>query len=95
MTVLTGKIIYSSNAAASEFGNGISIVNVVTGAQYRLEGVAWFIWRELGNSQTVENLIKAVQEAYGILPDVSRQDVQQLLGELVQEGLVAQYEREK
>lgn len=87
-------LIVSENAVASEFGNGVSIMNLVTNAHYRLEGVARFIWLELSQGHIFkdrpdfEDLSAAIQNAYRVSSDVSRGDLESVLRDLLSAGLI-------
>jgi hypothetical protein len=87
-TPLSGALQISENAVASEFCLGVSILNITTGAYYRLEGVSWFVWRELATGCDFQDLCLAVQNAYQIDLDTSSKDLKNLLGDLIGNGLV-------
>lgn len=78
----------SENVIASEFGGGVSIVNLETNAYFRLEGVAWIIWRELAATPSFDDLCGAIQDMYQISRDVTAQDLQRLLSDLLRNGLI-------
>jgi hypothetical protein len=85
---LSGKLRISKDVIASEFGGGVSIMNLETNAQFRLEGVAWFVWRELAADTVFEDLCISVQDMYRVSRDVSERDLQQLLSDLLHNGLI-------
>lgn len=87
-------LVVSEHAIASEFGNGVSIMNLETSAYYRLEGVAWFVWLELTQGHIFddrpifEGLSADIQDAYRVSADVSRRDVGSVLRDLLRAGLI-------
>jgi hypothetical protein len=86
--LLSGKLRISKDVIASEFGGGVSIMNLETNAHFRLEGVSWFVWRELAADAAFEDLCKSVQDMYQVSRDVSGSDLQQLLSDLLHNGLI-------
>ena len=85
---ISGTVSVSEYAVASEFGDGVSIMNLETGAYYRLQGVAWFVWRELATLPTFEDLCVAIQDVYRVSPEVGARDLELLLRDLLRGGLI-------
>jgi hypothetical protein len=86
--LLSRTLRISGNVIASEFGGGVSIMNLETNAYFLLEGVAWFVWRELAAETTFVDLCSSVQDVYQVSRDVSGSDLQQLLSDLLHNGLI-------
>ncbi len=85
---ISGTLSVSEYAVASEFGDGVSIMNLETSAYYRLQGVAWFVWRELATAPTFEDLCVAIQDVYRVSPEISARDLESLLRDLLHGGLI-------
>jgi phage-related protein len=59
-----------------------------TGVYFGLNPVGAFVWEQLQNGSTVDQLVDAVKEQYEAEPRTIEADVKQLLSSLHSEGLI-------
>jgi Coenzyme PQQ synthesis protein D (PqqD) len=64
------------------------LINLSTGMYYSMTGAAAFIWSQLTQESTVDRLSQAVAGQYGIEHVQAHGDVERLVGELLDEGLI-------
>jgi hypothetical protein len=64
------------------------VLNLESERYYGLDGVGTRIWVLLSNSETIEQAYQVISNEYDVQPDVLRQDMNHLVQELVQQGLV-------
>jgi hypothetical protein len=78
----------SKEALHSAIGDDVVALNIENGRCYGMEEVTVAIWNLLAEPVSVDSICEKLIEAYDVRPDVCRQDVDRLIGQLEKEGLV-------
>ncbi|MGL5832635.1 MAG: PqqD family protein [Waterburya sp.] len=78
----------SSNHLYSEVADEAVILEVESGVYYGLNSVGVDIWRWLQQPQTEERLLDLVLEEYEVTPEKAEQDLQSILKEMLNAGLL-------
>ena len=73
------KVLVGEGLGAVDFGRLISLN----------ETAAW-VWEHLDEIASIDSLAQALCQEYDVSPEVARQDVERLVGEWVEAGVVAQ-----
>ena len=73
------KVLVGEGLGAVDFGRLISLN----------ETAAW-VWEHLDETASIDSLAQALGQEYDVSPEVARQDVERLVGEWVEAGVVAQ-----
>ena len=64
------------------------ILNLATGTYFGLNEVGTRVWSLLAEKQSMEDIVKALLAEFGVLEDVLRKDVGELMKQLHEKGLV-------
>ena len=64
------------------------LMHVEKGIYFGLNDVGALVWRELGSEATIEELCEAVISEFDVETDECKNDVQDLLAQLAEQGLV-------
>ena len=64
------------------------LLNLDSGTYYTLNEVGIFLWEHLNGDTPVRNLVEQVVEHYEVDPETARQDILELLEDLLREKLV-------
>ena len=86
--VLSGTVVAAGEVLSSELGAEHVLLNLRDGTYYGLEEAGSDIWRLLQKPITVSDLCRAIVESYDVEPGRCREDVGNLLRDLVDRGLV-------
>lgn len=78
----------SSNHLYSEVADEAVILDVESGVYYGLDSVGVDIWRWLQKPQTEDQLLDLVLEEYEVTPEQAEQDLQSILKEMLNAGLL-------
>ena len=78
----------SEHVVASEFGKGVSILHLKNNRYFRLEGVAWLVWRRMAEPCAITDIVDLLQSVYGIDRNQAAFDVDALLGDLIKNELL-------
>jgi len=81
-------VVIAGDVLSSELGSEHVLLNLRDSTYYGLDEVGGAIWKLLQAPISVEAICCAIGEAYDVEPDRCRQDVMNLLGELVERRLV-------
>ena len=73
---------------ARTLDDDLVILDVPSGRYFELNDVGALVWEHLDGSTTVEDLIDRVVADYDVDRDTAARDVQDLLGQLIEAGLV-------
>jgi hypothetical protein len=85
----------NAEAVVSEVIDGEAIViDLSTGIYYSLDGVGGAIWSLIEAERSIDDIVAAVVARYEVSPERAENDVEQVVAELVGEGLVVVSERE-
>lgn len=69
--------------------NDVVILNVGTGVYFGLEGAGGQMWRELVEHQSLEKAFEALKKQFDVKPDDLRRDLENMVHQLVEKGLVS------
>lgn len=84
----------SPNHLYSEIADEAVILNLESGVYYGLNSVGVDLWQWLQQPQTEEKLLDLVLEAYEVTPEQAKQDLQSILQEMQEVGLLEVREEE-
>lgn len=75
---IVGESVLIPVGQASQQFNGMLTVN----------GIVSFIWKQLAEDTTIDQLVTAIMEEYDVQEEEARADMEQLMGEMQNIGLV-------
>ncbi|MGF1542644.1 MAG: PqqD family protein, partial [Pleurocapsa sp.] len=78
----------SPNHLYSEIADEAVILDLESGVYYGLNSVGVDIWQWLQQPQTAQNLLSLVLEEYEVTPEQAEQDIQSILQEMLDKGLI-------
>jgi hypothetical protein len=84
----------STNHLYSEIADEAVILNLESGVYYGLNSVGVDIWQWLQHSQTEEKLLDLILAEYEVTPEQAEQDLQSILKEMLEVGLLEVSEEE-
>jgi hypothetical protein len=64
------------------------IINLTTGVYYSMQGIGGEIWAMLNERRTFGAMLDAIAATYDVTGDVARRDLDTVLGQLLEEGLI-------
>lgn len=64
------------------------IINLASGVYYSMQGIGGDIWSMLGAHHTVGSMLDRIVAAYDVSPGDARRDLEAVLGQLLDEGLI-------
>jgi hypothetical protein len=79
----------SPDVAAREITDGLMLVNLETGAAFKLNQVGAAVWKRLDGSSDVAAIVADLAKLYRVEIGTLQLDVDALLRDLHQQGLVA------
>jgi hypothetical protein len=88
MAETTARFRASSDVAARDIPNGLMLVNLQTGAAFKLNRVGADVWKRLDGIQQVSEIVGELDRQYGVGLEMLRRDVTSLLEDLQKQGLV-------
>ena len=83
----------SPTALSRELDGETVLVNLDTGMYFGLDEVGTVIWNHIQEGVTVEEIPAKLTETFEVEEDVARTDLEALIGELRENGLVESDER--
>lgn len=78
----------SPDVAARDIPEGLMLVNVQTGAAFKLNRVGAAVWKRLDGNSQISAIVSELAQQYGVGLDVLQRDVATLLQDLQKQGLV-------
>lgn len=78
----------SEGQVSAELGEEEVILNINNGIYYGLNEVGRDIWQYIQKPQSVENIVKNIQDLYEVEMEQCQKDVFILLKDLLKEGLI-------
>jgi Coenzyme PQQ synthesis protein D (PqqD) len=78
----------SPDVVARDISDGLMLVNVQTGAAFKLNWVGAAIWKRLDGKSTIDVIVAGLGTLYQVGAETLRRDVTSLLEELERQGLV-------
>lgn len=78
----------SEQALHSEVGRDVVALHIDRGQCYGMEEVTADVWRLLAEPSDLDTICGQLQEWYDVKPDVCRDDIATLLGQMHAEGLI-------
>ncbi len=81
-------LVVQDEVLSSEFDNEAVMLDLRTGVYYGLEGAGARIWQLLQRGVTLAALEEAIQSEYAVEPARCREDVAELVGELLRRDLI-------
>jgi coenzyme PQQ synthesis protein D (PqqD) len=88
MAETTSRFRASSDVAARDIPDGLMLVNVQSGAAYKLNRVGADVWKRLDGTRQVIEIVRELDRHYEVGLEVLVRDVATLLEELQKQGLV-------
>ena len=73
---------------ARRLDDDLVILDIPSGRYFELNDVGAIVWEHLDGSNTVDDLVDRVLDEYAVERDTASTDVQDLLGQLIEAGLV-------
>lgn len=68
--------------------DGIAILDLKSNIYYSLDAVGTSIWGKMSNPASLDDLTRAVSSEYEVTPDQCRGDIEDLLKDMLQNGLL-------
>jgi len=78
----------SPDVAAREIPDGLMLVNLQTGAAFRLNQVGAAVWKQLDGTSDVTAIVADLDRRYGVGHETLLRDVNALLDDLRKQGLI-------
>jgi hypothetical protein len=69
--------------------NDVVILNLGTGVYFGLEGAGGQMWRELVEHRSLEKAFEALKKRFDVKPDDLRRDLEDMVRQLAEKGLVS------
>jgi hypothetical protein len=88
MNMQHSAFVRAPDVPTAEFGDELAVMDLKSGAYIAFNRTAADIWKLLEQPQTLESLCAILVERYRIEPGQCREDVEELLRELVEMGVV-------
>ena len=82
------RVEISDGVTWRELGGDVVILNVESGVYFGLDGSGGLIWRELAEHGSIEKTFESLTRQFDAGPDELRRDLDDLVGRLVEKGLV-------
>jgi hypothetical protein len=64
------------------------IINLETGVYYSMQGIGGELWAMLGERRSFGAMLETIVASYEVTSDEARRDVETVLGQLLEEGLI-------
>jgi hypothetical protein len=78
----------AKDAVSCQLGDETAILNVHSGEYYGLDEVGTSVWKMIGQSVTVAEIVREISSEYDVDPAQCEGDLISLIGKLVVHGLV-------
>lgn len=78
----------AQDQVSADLGGETAILNLTTGVYYGLDAVGNWIWQQIQEPTTLQEVLDRLLAEFDVDPARARQDLIRLLGELDREGLV-------
>jgi hypothetical protein len=89
MNQMTARFRASREVVARDVPDGMMLVNVQTGAAFKLNRVGAQLWRQMDGQRTVADLVADLERLYTVGAEQLQRDVDALLDDLQKQGLVS------
>lgn len=84
----TARVLVPEHVLVQELDGEAVLLNLKSETYFGLDEVGMRMWQALTTSPTVQNAYDALLEEYEVLPGTLQHDLDELLGRLVEQGLV-------
>lgn len=84
----TPRFRVSSDVVTRDVPDGAMLVNIQTGAAFKLNHVGSLIWRQLDGTRDVVAIVAEIQRTFGVEADLARRDLALLLKDLQKQDLI-------
>lgn len=88
MTESAALLRASANVAARDIPEGLMLVDLSTGAAFKLNRVGAAVWKRLDGATDVAAIVAELQTQYRVAAEDLRRDVDALLADLEKQGLI-------
>lgn len=88
MLSASSRVIVSENVLFRELDGAAVLLNLGTEAYVGLDEVGTRMWALLTSTPSIQAACDALAAEYDVAPDVLRNDVEALLGQMIEQGLV-------
>jgi hypothetical protein len=88
MVQMTARFQASRDVVARDVPEGMMLVNVQTGAAFKLNRVGAQVWRQLDGVRSLADVVAELERQYRVGADQLQRDVDALLEDLQKQGLV-------
>jgi hypothetical protein len=82
------KVIYQQDVIFRDLEGEAVILNLATGNYYGLDPIGTRIWALIQERGRVDAILDAILDEYEVEPELGKQDLLRLLGELESKGLI-------
>ena len=82
------RVLVPEHVLVQELDGEAVLLNLKSETYFGLDEVGMRMWQALTTSPTVQNAYDALLEEYEVLPGTLQHDLDELLGRLVEQGLV-------
>jgi Coenzyme PQQ synthesis protein D (PqqD) len=80
----------SGDVVGTELAGGLALLDLRTGSYFNLNQTGAYVWSQIeGSAKTIGDILGAMTQAYDVSADVLEQDLQTLLTQLSEQGLIA------
>jgi hypothetical protein len=88
MVETTARFRASADVAARDIPDGLMLVNLQTGAAFKLNQVGAAVWKRLDGTSDVAAIAADLDRRYAVGLETLLRDVDALLGDLQKQGLI-------
>ena len=78
------------DVVARSVGDEMVLLDLESGTYFTLNAVGALIWRGLENSDSLATIIERIGSEYEVSPERAESDTADLIGQLIQKGLLAE-----
>lgn len=91
----TSVVVARKDALGAEVRNEFVLLDPISGKYFSLNSVGGFVWQQLQQPLTVEQLVERVCKRYEVNSELAERDVLALLGQLSESNLIDLERREE
>ncbi len=88
MNLPEGRVAVGRDVLVQVLRDEVVILNMKSEEYFGLDDIGTRMWQVLTTSETIEQAYRALIEEYQVEPDQLRQDLSELVGNLVDKGLL-------